>query len=87
MTGERESLPAGLADYVARARAVSPVPVAVGFGIARPEQAAAVGRVADGVIVGSALIKAAAAASDPVTAAGRFVAALRDGMTAAAAEE
>jgi tryptophan synthase alpha chain len=84
VTGERTSLPAGLADSVARARAAASVPVAVGFGIARPDQAAAVGRMADGVIVGSALIRtvadAVAAAKDPVPAAANFVRALRDGL-------
>jgi tryptophan synthase alpha chain len=58
-TGERTSLPPELERTVARVRAATTVPVAVGFGISTPEQAAAVGEVADGVIVGSRLVRAA----------------------------
>ena len=61
-TGEREDLPAGLEDLVDAVRADAPVPAAVGIGIATPEQAAAVGRIADGVIVGSRLVRAVAEA-------------------------
>ena len=80
VTGARESLPDDLAAFVARARAVARTPVAVGFGIARPEQAAAVGRLADGVIIGSALIKAADNAPDPIAAAAEFVRTMREGI-------
>jgi tryptophan synthase alpha chain len=79
VTGARASLPPGLDDFISRARAVARTPVAVGFGIATPGQAATVGRLADGVIVGSALIAEVAGASDPVAAAGEFVRALRCG--------
>jgi tryptophan synthase alpha chain len=58
-TGERDSLPPELAELVERVRAASRVPVAVGFGISKPEQAAAVGALADGVIVGSRVVRAA----------------------------
>jgi tryptophan synthase alpha chain len=58
-TGERESLPPELGSTVERVRAATTVPVAVGFGISTPEQAAAVGDVADGVIVGSRVVRAA----------------------------
>ena len=58
-TGERDELPSGLVDTVARVRAAASVPVAVGFGISTPEQAAAVGQIADGVIVGSRVVRAA----------------------------
>jgi tryptophan synthase alpha chain len=57
VTGARADLPPDLADRVAAARAASPLPVAVGFGIADPAQAAAVARLADGVVVGSALVE------------------------------
>ncbi len=77
VTGARESLPPDLADFVARVRAVTEKPLAVGFGIATPEQAAQVAQIADGVIVGSALVKAIGAAQHPAEAAGAFVAALR----------
>jgi tryptophan synthase alpha chain len=59
VTGVRDELPSGLADTVARLRGVTSLPVCVGFGISRPEQAAAVGRIADGVVVGSAVVRAA----------------------------
>jgi tryptophan synthase alpha chain len=68
-TGEREAVPTELADLVAAAKAESEVPVAVGFGIGTPEQAAEVGRIADGVIIGSRLVRAAGEASSPETAA------------------
>lgn len=77
VTGARESLPPDLADFVARVRAVTDKPLAVGFGIATPEQAAQVARIADGIIVGSALVKAIGAAERPAVAARAFVAALR----------
>lgn len=57
VTGARSELAEGLAAEVAEVRALTPVPVAVGFGISTPEQAAAVARVADGVVVGSALVE------------------------------
>jgi tryptophan synthase alpha chain len=77
VTGARESLPVQLADFVARARSATRLPLAVGFGIATPDQAGSVGRLADGVIVGSALINAVAGSPDPCRAAGDFVAGLR----------
>jgi tryptophan synthase alpha chain len=58
-TGERDALPEELAGLVAATKAEAEVPVAVGFGIGTPEQAAEVGRIADGVIVGSRLVRAA----------------------------
>lgn len=65
ITGEREELPAELVDNVARLKKVSSgKPVCVGFGISTPAQAAMVGRVADGVIVGSAIIRRISEAQD-----------------------
>jgi tryptophan synthase alpha chain len=58
-TGERKELPPELAHTVGRVRAATEVPVAVGFGISTPDQAAAVGELADGVIVGSRVVRAA----------------------------
>lgn len=58
VTGARDSLPPDLADSIRRVRDSSTLPVAVGFGIATPEQARATGRLADGVVVGSALVSA-----------------------------
>src|SRR3954463_7366316 len=58
-TGERNELPPELSRTVERVRESTHVPVAVGFGISTPEQARAVGDAADGVIVGSRLVRAA----------------------------
>jgi tryptophan synthase alpha chain len=56
VTGARDALPPGLEEEVNALRTAAAVPVAVGFGISTAGQAAAVARVADGVVVGSALI-------------------------------
>lgn len=56
-TGERESLAAGLSDQVERIRLHTDLPVAVGFGVSTAAQAAQVAAIADGVIVGSAIVK------------------------------
>jgi tryptophan synthase alpha chain len=68
-TGERSALPPGLGDLVAATKACTEVPVAVGFGIGTPAQAVQVGEVADGVIVGSRLVRAAAEAGSAGAAA------------------
>ena len=68
-TGERERMPAALADLVTSMQRVSRVPVAVGFGIGTPEQAAEVGAVADGVIIGTRLVRMVDEASGPAEAA------------------
>jgi tryptophan synthase alpha chain len=65
-TGERAANDGGLAGILARARAHTEVPVAVGFGIGTPEQAAAAADAgADGVIIGSRLVRAAGEAQAP----------------------
>ena len=56
VTGVKEADAAAVAPQVARVRAASGLPVAVGFGIKTPERAAAIARVADAVVVGSALV-------------------------------
>jgi tryptophan synthase alpha chain len=58
-TGERAELPQDLSRTVARVRAVCELPVAVGFGISSGEQARAVAEIADGVIVGTRIVRAA----------------------------
>ncbi|HEY3020647.1 MAG TPA: tryptophan synthase subunit alpha, partial [Solirubrobacteraceae bacterium] len=74
-TGERTALAERFAEIVARAAAHTSVPVALGFGISTPEQAAqAAAAGADGVIVGSRLVRAAAEASEPAAAVGELVA-------------
>lgn len=57
VTGARTELPAGLVDRVAWLRSKSSVPVLVGFGVSTPEQVQALAKVADGAIVGSALVR------------------------------
>jgi len=59
ITGARSDLPPDLGAFVARVRRQTDLPLAVGFGIGTGRQAAAVAAVVDGVIVGSALVKAA----------------------------
>jgi tryptophan synthase alpha chain len=59
VTGLRDTLPPDLPATLDRLRAVAPLPICVGFGISRPEQASAVARIADGVVVGSAIVRAA----------------------------
>jgi len=83
VTGARTGLPADLADFVGRVRVSARTPVAVGFGISTPEQARAVGKIADGVIVGSAVINAASGADDPARAAGLLVQSLRGALEGA----
>jgi len=76
-TGERAALSERFAEVVARAKASTAVPVALGFGISTPEharQAAQAG--ADGVIVGTRLVRAAMEDRDPAAAVGEVVAQL-----------
>jgi tryptophan synthase alpha chain len=74
-TGERAALADAFGELVARAKAATTVPVALGFGIGTPEQARqAVDAGADGVIVGSRLVRAAAEAEDPAAAVHELVA-------------
>lgn len=76
-TGERSTSSERFAEVVARAKGCTEVPVALGFGISTPEQArqaAAAG--ADGVIVGTRLVRAAAESDDPASAVGEVVAEL-----------
>lgn len=85
VTGARAALPDELPDLVGRVRAQAPcLPVAVGFGISSPEQAAAVARLADGVVVGSAVVSsmedAVREGRDPVAAAAGRVRSLAAAM-------
>ncbi|HEY6547523.1 MAG TPA: tryptophan synthase subunit alpha, partial [Vicinamibacteria bacterium] len=57
VTGERSALSDDARPLVARLRALTAEPVALGFGIASPEQARAAAAAADGVVVGSALVR------------------------------
>jgi len=69
VTGERAEGSDALAGLADRIRAASDVPIVAGVGISTTEQAAAAAALADGVIVGSALVRKVLEADDPVTAA------------------
>ncbi|MEF8787779.1 MAG: tryptophan synthase subunit alpha [Planctomycetota bacterium] len=77
ITGERSALPPDLVENIEDLKSRTGVPVAVGFGISAPEHAREVGKVADGVIVGSAILRrineAAESCGDPVGAATDFI--------------
>jgi tryptophan synthase alpha chain len=78
VTGARTELREGLAREVEALRKLVKLPIAVGFGISTPEQAAVVAGVADGVVVGSALVDAASKGG--VEGATVFLHALREAM-------
>ena len=87
VTGARTTLPTDLGDMVRRIRAISPVPVGVGFGISSPEQAAQVAGVADAAIVGSAIsqiIEQSLGQADMVERVGAFVAQLKSALRSVA---
>jgi tryptophan synthase alpha chain len=80
VTGERTELPPDLATQVRALRMVTTKPICVGFGISGPEQVATVGRLADGVVVGSAIVRMIeerASASTLVADVGQFIADLK----------
>jgi tryptophan synthase alpha chain len=80
VTGTRDRLPDDVAEGVRRVKALTSLPVAVGFGISTPAQAAAVAAYADAVIVGSAIearIEASLHARDLAAQAGAFLGELR----------
>jgi tryptophan synthase alpha chain len=88
ITGKQQAAQASIESAVARLKAATDLPVAVGFGIRTPEQAAQVARVADGVVVGSAIVELVGAhgkdAPGPVRA---YVASLAAAVRSATKEE
>jgi tryptophan synthase alpha chain len=80
VTGARDQIAADLGEFVARVRAVTAKPVCVGFGIANAETARSVAHIADGVIVGSALVAKIGENGQAVDAAKGFIAELRAGI-------
>ncbi len=79
ITGVRNQLPVDLGDFMGRVKANTTKPVAIGFGIATPEQVRTVAPLADGVIVGSAVVQSIAA--DPsLQSAGNLVRSLREAL-------
>lgn len=82
-TGERSALSDTFAQIVSRAKASTQVPVAIGFGIATPEQARQAAEAgADGVIVGTRLVRAAAESEHPAQAVAELVAELAAALAA-----
>ena len=79
VTGVRDALAVDLPDSVARLRAATSLPICIGFGISTPEQARAAAQLGDGVIVGSAIVRAA---EESVEAAVTLAASLRAAMDA-----
>ena len=78
VTGASRALAADLAQSVERLRGATRLPLAVGFGISSAEQARTVARLADGVVVGSALVDALG--NDGIAGARRFLRELRAGL-------
>jgi tryptophan synthase alpha chain len=74
ITGAGQGLPAELAAYLDRVKAVSPLPVCAGFGVREAAHVRQIAAHADGVIVGSALVEALERGEDPA----EFLARLRD---------
>jgi tryptophan synthase alpha chain len=80
VTGARSDLPPDLAQHLRVLRGITTKPICVGFGIGTPEHAALVGKVADGVIVGSAivnLVERHAGSPALLSEVGDFIAALK----------
>jgi tryptophan synthase alpha chain len=82
VTGERAELARSALEIARRLKALTDKPVLVGIGVSTPDQAAEVARVADGVVVGSALVRRLLDGGGP-EGAGAFVAELRAGLDAA----
>jgi len=83
VTGARKNLPDNLNRWIVQAKKESELPVCVGFGISDLPQAKSVARVADGVIIGSAIIDIIKKSSDSrraVSNVGRFIGKIRKGM-------
>jgi tryptophan synthase alpha chain len=79
VTGMRSDMPAELPETIARLRVATTLPICVGFGISSAEQAQRVGRLADGIVVGSAIVEAA---SRSIGAAVDLVSAMRTALDA-----
>lgn len=80
VTGARKDITTGLGKLIERVRQHTDVPVCVGFGIGTPDQAAAVGQLADGVIVGSACVREIGESENPIEKAIDFARSFRDAL-------
>ena len=81
VTGERKSVSEGLGELINRVRNHTSAPVCVGFGIGTPEQAKEVGKMADGVIVGTACVRTIGGSQTPVETAKQFAAEFRSALS------
>jgi len=83
VTGARTDLPPELGAFVERVRKFTDKPLAVGFGVSTPEHATTVGQMADGVVIGSALLRAidpAATQEQRVSSVRRYLEPIRDAL-------
>jgi tryptophan synthase alpha chain len=80
VTGARSQIASGLGEFVGRIRQATSTPIAIGFGVSTPEQAGEVSQIADGVIVGSALVHIVDRAVDKPQAAAEFIGELKARM-------
>ncbi|OLC31752.1 MAG: tryptophan synthase subunit alpha [Armatimonadetes bacterium 13_1_40CM_64_14] len=87
VTGVRDRVPEELHGLVRRIKTQSPLPVCVGFGVSTPQQARQIAGVADGVIVGSALVSLAEEPQDRIARLEQFVRDLREALDALPARE
>lgn len=88
ITGKQQAAQTSIESAVAKLKAATELPIAVGFGVRTPEQAAAIGAIADGVVVGSAIVeligKHGANAAEPVK---NYIATLRQALNGARQEK
>lgn len=84
VTGTRDALPAELTPFVNRVRAVTTMPLAIGFGISQPAHIAALSGIADAAVVGSALVSKVETASNAGEAAASVASLIRQLKSAAA---
>ncbi len=88
ITGKQQAAQASIEEAVARLKSQTSLPVAVGFGVRTPEQAAAIARVADGVVVGSAIVELVGQHGDKASGPVRdYVAGLKAAILSAAQEK
>jgi tryptophan synthase alpha chain len=80
VTGARTQVASGLSEFVGRIRKATSTPIAIGFGVSTPKQAGEVSQIANGVIVGSALVQVVDRAEDKPQAAAQFIRELKAHM-------
>ncbi len=80
VTGMRQELPPGVADFVARVRSLSSLPLCLGFGISTKEQAAQLSGHVEGVIVGSSIVQLMGSGEKWQPAVARFVRGLKEAL-------